>query len=110
LNQDGTINTAGNHAALGSVVAVYATGFGAMQPQPADGQIVTGALPSLTASAEVLYNGQPLEVTYAGAAPVLVAGAIQVNSRLPAFTGTSEPAFQFSVGDWLSGGFVVLVK
>ena len=81
-----------------------------MQPQPADGQIVTGALPSLTVPVKVLYNGQPLEVTYAGAAPMLVAGAIQVSFRLPAATGTSEPGFQFSVGDWLSGYFVVLVK
>jgi len=110
LNQDGTVNSANNHAALGSVVAVYATGFGAMQPPPTDGQIITGALPSLTLPVKVLYNGQPLEVTYAGPAPMLVAGAIQVNFRLPAFTGTSEPGFQFSVGDWLSGGFVVLVK
>jgi len=110
LNQDGTINTAGNHATLGSVVAVYATGFGAMQPQPVDGQIITGSLPSLTVPVKVLYAGQALEVTYAGPAPMLVAGAIQVNFRLPALTGTSEPMFQFAVGDWLSGGFVVLVK
>ena len=59
---------------------------------------------------QVLYEGQPLEVTYAGPAPTLVAGAMQVNFQLPAFTSTSEAAFQFVVGGWPSGYFVVLVK
>ncbi len=111
LNEDGSINNAGNHAKLGSIVSVFATGFGVLTPEPKDGQALTGTLPFLTAlPAEVLYQGQPLEVTYAGPAPTLVAGVIQVNFRLPAFTGTSEPAFQFVVAGWPSTYFVVLVK
>jgi uncharacterized protein (TIGR03437 family) len=110
LNQDGSINSAGNHAKLGSIVSVFATGFGVMTPQPPDGQLITGTLPKLAAPVHVLYQGQPLEVTYAGPAPTLVAGVMQVNFRLPAFTGTSEPAFQFVVGGWPSGSFLVLVK
>ena len=50
------------------------------------------------------------EVTYAGPAPTLIAGVIQVNFRLPTFTGTSEARFQFVVGGWASGDFVVLVE
>lgn len=72
-------------------------------------QLITGTLPKLAAPVQVLYN-QPLEVTYAGPSPTLVAGVTQVNFRLPTFTGTSEPAFQFIVGGWPSGYFVVLVK
>jgi uncharacterized protein (TIGR03437 family) len=110
LNQDGSVNSASNHAALGTIVSVFATGFGSMTPQPTDGQLITGTLPTLAAPVQVLNGYQPLEVTYAGPAPTLIAGVTQVNFRLPAFTGTSEAAFQFVVGGWPSGYFVVLVK
>ena len=110
LNQDGTVNSASNHATLGTIVSMFATGFGGMAPQPRDGQLITGALPKLTAPVQVLYASQPLEVTYAGPAPTLVAGVTQVNFSLPVFTGTSEPAFQFVVDGWPSGSFVVLVR
>jgi uncharacterized protein (TIGR03437 family) len=110
LNQDGSVNSAANHAKLGSIVSVFATGFGGMTPEPPDGQLITGTLPMLVAPVQVLFQGQPLEVTYAGPAPTLVAGVTQVNFRLPTFTGTSEAAFQFVVGGWPGGTFVVLVK
>lgn len=108
LNQDGSVNSASNHAALGTIVSVFATGFGSMTPQPTDGQLITGTLPTL--AVQVLNGYQPLEATYAGPAPTLIAGVTQVNFRLPAFTGTSEAAFQVVVGGWPSGYFVVLVK
>jgi uncharacterized protein (TIGR03437 family) len=110
LNQDGSVNSASNHANLGTIVSVFATGFGSMAPQPKDGQLLTGMLPTLAAPVQVLYQGQQLEVTYAGPAPTLIAGVTQVNFRLPAFTGTSEAPFQFVVSGWPSGYFVVLVK
>ena len=110
LNQDGSVNSAANHAQLGSIVSVFATGFGGMTPTPTDGELLTGTLPKLLSPVQVLYQGQPLEVTYAGPAPTLVAGVTQVNFRLPTLTVTSEPAFQFVVSGWPSGSFVVLVK
>ena len=110
LNQDGSVNSAANHAQLGSIVSVFATGFGGMTPTPTDGELLTGTLPNLVSPVQVLYQGQPLEVTYAGPAPTLVAGVTQVNFRLPTLTVTSEPAFQFVVGGWPGGSFVVLVK
>jgi len=109
LNEDGTVNSAANHAKLGSIVSVFGTGFGSLYPPPKDGQILTGTLPTLAALVQVLYQGLPLEVTYAGPAPTLVAGVTQVNFRLPAFTGTSTPAFQFLRDGWPSGDFIVLV-
>jgi uncharacterized protein (TIGR03437 family) len=94
---------------LGSVVSVFGTGFGGLYPSPKDGQVLTGTLPVLDTIVQVLYQGLPLEVTYVGQAPTLVAGVTQVNFRLPTFTGTSTPVFQFLVDGWPSGDFVVLV-
>jgi uncharacterized protein (TIGR03437 family) len=43
INQDGTTNSENNRAAPGSIVTVFATGFGSLQPQPLDGSIPAGA-------------------------------------------------------------------
>jgi uncharacterized protein (TIGR03437 family) len=39
LNQDGTINSAEDPAAAGSIVSVFATALGRISPAPADGEI-----------------------------------------------------------------------
>jgi uncharacterized protein (TIGR03437 family) len=43
LNQDGTVNSASNPAMIGSVVSIFGTGLGAIEPVPSDGSI--GGLP-----------------------------------------------------------------
>jgi uncharacterized protein (TIGR03437 family) len=40
LNQDGTVNSASNPAKIGSVVSIFGTGLGAIEPVPSDGSIV----------------------------------------------------------------------
>jgi uncharacterized protein (TIGR03437 family) len=40
VNQDGSINSAQNPAAAGSVVSLYVTGLGAMTPSPPDGSLM----------------------------------------------------------------------
>ena len=102
LNEDGTVNSIAHHAKLGSVVSVFGTGFGYLFP--------TGALPKVGALVEVLYQGQYLDVTYAGSVSSTVAGVTQVSFRLPTSTGTSTPAFHFLVDGWPSTDFVILVK
>jgi len=89
LNQDSTVNGPSNPAAAGSVVVLFGTGGGAMVPPIEDGRLADGA--SLTiarVTAEV--DGQPAEVLYAGAAPDLIAGVLQVNIRLPANLGSGD--------------------
>ena len=113
LNEDGSINSDVNPAHPGSIVQVFATGFGFLSPIPVDGQVLNAPLPSLTRPVEVSvwnpYNRAPLEVLYAGPAPALVAGAIQVNFRLPAQPlGVPEPQFIFTVDGWQSEPFVIL--
>jgi uncharacterized protein (TIGR03437 family) len=98
LNQDGTVNSAINPAAAGSIVSIFATGLGAMTPTPVDGSIplVPGFRPTAPFSFQlfiVLAGGFVPEIDYIGNAPGLVQGAIQINFRLPSvtpFDGTVE--------------------
>lgn len=83
LNQDSTLNSFSNPASRGSIVVLYATGAGSMSPTPTDGQVTGNILanPILPVSAQI--GGIDAEVLYAGAAPGLVAGVVQVNCRVP---------------------------
>ncbi|MGA2184710.1 MAG: hypothetical protein ABSH47_16950 [Bryobacteraceae bacterium] len=94
LNQDGTINTANNPAAPGSIVSIFATGLGPITPPQADGSLVGLPLPSnvllpveVQAISYPRFNPYPpvitkLNVTYAGPAPYLVAGVTQINFQV----------------------------
>ncbi len=84
LNQDYTVNAAGNPAVRGSVVLIYATGEGETDPQVADGRLASAEeLPRPRLPVEVKIGGAEAEVLYAGAAPGLVVGLLQVNVRVP---------------------------
>jgi uncharacterized protein (TIGR03437 family) len=110
LNEDGTINSASNRATPGSVVALFATGLGALSPQPLDGNSLVGpALPELQQTVLVGSGASFLDVLYAGPAPGRVAGAMQVNFRLPQ-NATSAPSIILFVGNWVSQYFTVWVS
>jgi len=84
LNQDSSPNSASNPAAPGSVLQVFATGFGQTGPAGVDGEIA-GADPSfpiLKVTATV--GGIDAAVQYAGTAEGLLAGVTQVNVAIPA--------------------------
>jgi uncharacterized protein (TIGR03437 family) len=84
LNQDGTENGPGNPAPVGTVVSLFATGAGNMNPPQTDGVVVSGPqLPVPLLPVSVSMGGQSLQIMYAGAAPDLLAGALQVNVLIP---------------------------
>ena len=95
LNQDGSINTADNPAAPGSIVSIFATGLGPISPAQADGSLVGLPLPNnvLPVGVEAQWaSGIPFhpglatfDVTYAGPAPFLVAGVSQINFRIVSY-------------------------
>ena len=102
LNQDGSVNSATNPAALGSLVSVFVNGLGSITPQQADGALVNLPLPSnvfpATLQALVPDPNSPrgvgtmqvaAEVTYNGPAPFRVAGVSQINFRLNTNIGTT---------------------
>jgi uncharacterized protein (TIGR03437 family) len=83
LDQDTSVNFDLNPADRGSIVVLYASGAGQMVPASDDGAITGEVLAQPVAPVSVLVDGQDTEITYAGAAPDLVAGVLQVNFRLP---------------------------
>jgi uncharacterized protein (TIGR03437 family) len=83
-NQDGTLNSADNPAPPGSVVTLYATGTGPVAPLGPDGAVVTAdSLPLATLPVTVQVGGTPASVMYAGGAPGIVQGVMQVNVAIP---------------------------
>jgi uncharacterized protein (TIGR03437 family) len=82
VNQDGAINSESNPAKPGSVVSIWVTGMGVVYPLPLDGQIADSA--QAFSCCSVAVGTKSNEVLYAGAAPGMVAGVVQINFRLPA--------------------------
>ena len=86
LNQDGSVNSPTNPAASGSIISLFGTGAGQMNPASVDGQLAGSdpARPLQPVSATI--GGVPAQVTYAGPAPGLVFGVLQLNLKIPAGT------------------------
>jgi len=86
LNEDYTVNSPANPLAKGAVVMLYGTGEGQTEPPGVDGKPAGEAPPKPTQAVSVRIGGLPAEVLYAGGAPGLVAGVLQVNARIPSET------------------------
>jgi uncharacterized protein (TIGR03437 family) len=92
LNQDNSVNGPSNPATRGSIIVLYATGEGQVIPAGADGQVITSNnLRRPMANVQVRIGGMTAEVLYAGSAPGLVSGALQVNARVPANLQITAP-------------------
>jgi len=89
LNPDGTLNSAMNPAPKGATLVMYGTGMGQTNPAGVDGAILQGPhlpVPIAKFSATVTLHGIalfPAEISYLGPLPGAVAGAMQVNVRIP---------------------------
>jgi uncharacterized protein (TIGR03437 family) len=98
VNQDGTLNTAGNAAARESVVSIYGTGLGPMTPRLFNGQLaISTPYPQPVGMVTVTIDGQPAEVLYAGDAPFEADGVFQINARIPAGAAVGNDAVVVSV-------------
>jgi uncharacterized protein (TIGR03437 family) len=84
FNQDGSLNGPARRATGGSIVTLFGTGEGMVSPVPRDGQLSGAPLAAPLLAVNVKIGGAAAEVLYAGAAPSLVAGVLQVNVRVPA--------------------------
>jgi uncharacterized protein (TIGR03437 family) len=91
LNQDGTVNSSTNPAAPGSAISIFATGAGAYSQQVGDGTLGPRQPPfptpvigvSALIGPEVPFRGKQAPVLFAGQAPGLVAGVLQMNLLIP---------------------------
>ncbi len=125
LNEDGSINSSSKPAALGSVMVLYATGEGLTEPVVEDGLVLGSMLPKprLPVSIEFsasscnnyyycYYYGGPVsaEVLYAGGAPGLVAGVLQVNVRIPRNTLLLRDEVKLCIDDQCSEFTPVFIR
>ncbi len=110
LNQDGSVNTEANPAAAGSIVSLFGTGFGGLVPPRQDGEIPHGIGSIPVQRVRVTFRGIEGEVLYAGDAPELVAGVVQVNARMPLPMQPGNVLVSVQVGetysDWRSQTFI----
>ena len=95
VNQDGTINSQQNPAAVGSTISLFVTGLGATTPAMPDGSITPVSPPSQDLRAGVAYStwgtdgfpgwslSKPAAFSYAGPAPLEVEGLGQINVQVP---------------------------
>jgi uncharacterized protein (TIGR03437 family) len=109
LNQNGTVNSASNPAARGSVISIYATGVGQTNPAGVTGSVTPGSPPfaTPTGNVSVLFVGAPQDdfiagiagtIEYAGEAPSLVAGVLQVNVLIPSSVLSGPVTLVLTVG------------
>jgi uncharacterized protein (TIGR03437 family) len=83
LNEDYSVNSAANPAARGSVIQIFGTGQGITSPASLTGAISTGAGNAAVLPVKATIGGIEAIVQYQGAAPGLIAGALQVNALVP---------------------------
>lgn len=112
LNQDGSLNSAANPAEKGSTIVLFGTGHGATNPALVAGQVTpTTNIPRLFANPTVTIGGQPAQIGYAGPAPGLVAGVLQINAVIPAAAGSgNQPVVVRFNTDTSQANFTVAVR
>jgi uncharacterized protein (TIGR03437 family) len=100
LNQNLSPNSVSNPAAKGTVVSIYATGEGSLTPFVPSGTISGPSLPlpRPIANVTVSIGGQPAIISYAGEAPGLVSGVIQVNAMVPANINSGPQQVVLTIG------------
>ncbi len=83
LNEDLSVNSYDNPADRGALITMYATGVGQMDPPGTDGLVSSTILPKPLLPITVQIGGADAQIVYAGAAPGMISGIIQVNCRVP---------------------------
>ena len=112
LNQDNTVNGPTNRAAHGTVVQIYVTGGGALAPAAVTGSVTpSGGAGRTRLPVKVQLLGDAA-VTYAGPAPGLASGVLQVNAVIPntSFGTTQAPVTVEADGVRSQAGVTVWVR
>jgi uncharacterized protein (TIGR03437 family) len=101
LNSNESANSEANPAPKGSTVSIYATGEGALTPPVATGSMSGPSLPlpKPVAGVSVTIGGQPATISYAGEAPTLVSGVLQVNAVIPSNINSGNQLVVLTIGN-----------
>ena len=99
VNPDSSPNTPSNPVKRGAVIVLYGTGEGVLEPAAVDGAVSSAPLPKPVADISVRIGNADAAVEYAGAAPGLISGVIQINARVPvSIPGGPETPVSFTAG------------
>jgi uncharacterized protein (TIGR03437 family) len=113
LNQDGSYNTPSRPAAKGSVIVLYLTGEGLTNPA-VTGKVTVASTTAPYTAQPVLspvtasVAGQPAAVIFAGEAPGMVAGVLQLNLQIPSNTPSGNVPVTISLGTFSSSSGVTV--
>lgn len=109
LNQNNTVNSPQNPVARGTYIVLYCTGEGLVTPPGINGQVIGTNLRRPLLPVRVRIAGQEVTPAYAGSAPGIVSGVIQVNVLVPenAPTGGAIP-IDLLVGNFASAPGVTI--
>jgi endo-1,4-beta-xylanase len=111
LNVDYSVNSAANPVAAGGAIQVFGTGGGGIVGGASDGAPASGAGTLVTQPVTATIGGVAANVLYAGPAPGLVNGVIQVNLTIPAGLTPGPQPVAITVGTAASQkGITVAVK
>jgi uncharacterized protein (TIGR03437 family) len=110
LNHDYTINSATNPAAQGSTIVLYATGEGQTNPPGVDGKMANNVFPKPMLPVSLTVGGKNAVPLYAGAAPSFIAGAMQINVKLPAGLAGASLPLVVNIGGFTSKAVNIAVR
>ncbi len=101
LNQNFSVNGSSNPAQRGTVVQIFGTGEGQLVPGVPTGSLTPGSppFPMPIAKVSATIGGVPAQIQYAGEAPGLVSGLIQVNAVVPSNIGTGPQTVVLTIGN-----------
>ncbi len=104
VNASGSYNNSANPAGSDQWVSLYATGFGQTDPPGQDGALTlvppAGVLPlPVLQPVTVTIGGKPANSNYAGGAPGIVQGVMQINAQVPSGLPAGNAAVVVTVGN-----------
>ena len=102
LEPDYTPITSADPVRSGSVVVLFLTGLGQTAPDGVDGEVSAAPLPRPRLPVSVEVAGRRADVSFAGAAPGLVAGVSQINFRVPPGVSVGEVPLSIIAGKYRS--------
>jgi trimeric autotransporter adhesin len=95
---DSSVNDANHPAKAGTSVLLYLTGAGQTNPPGTNGLPGAVPLPQPNFKVTATIGGQAVTPSYAGAAPGVVAGVLQVNLQIPTGLTAGAVPIQLAVG------------
>jgi endo-1,4-beta-xylanase len=111
LNADYSVNSASNPVAAGGAIQIFGTGGGAIVGSAADGALAPGAASLVAGPVTATIGGMAATVLYAGSAPGLVNGVLQVNLAIPTGLPPGPQPVAIAVGTAASqNGITVAVE